>query len=85
MKKPYQKPVIMIENFTLSDYIAACGSVINLTAGCSNVIKDNGEAEFFMSYGGFNDSCELKISDYEDEFGICYHTPQDSVSVVFNS
>lgn len=52
MKKTYQKPIVVVENFELTEHIASCGST---TVGSGNAFgKPN-------HYGGTN--CEFKISD----------------------
>lgn len=69
--KPYVKPVIIYEQFMLSQSIAACGFDMNLTEAirCSAV----GDDEFDLSgLVLLLDWCDHDISD-SDWSMICYH------------
>lgn len=84
MKKTYEKPAIMVENFMLSEYIASCDPSFS-----NNMNLDNWLNDLKGSFGVFNDAyqCDREPtpgSDYDLGGGtkICYHT---STSVVFSS
>lgn len=94
MRKVYEKPKVLIENFTLTESIAACDQV--------NVVSvlqcDKTDWKLEAAYEGYVDidkglpfidanSCELKGDqiEYGDGWKICYHTSQDSALSVFNS
>lgn len=87
MKKPYTKPEVAIENFTLTERIASCDNatiVFDTLQGCqSNVsfsdlvdgwrfLEDRPHA-FWADYG-----CTDIVNDEEVDFGggnkFCYHT-----------
>lgn len=84
MKKSYSKPVIMVENFMLSEYIASCDPKFSNNYDIDNLMQD---LKGFTGY--FNDAygCSKKASSGQtytlpDGTSLCYHT---SASVVFSS
>ncbi len=75
MKKTYQKPMIVIEDFTVSEVIAAgCGMVATLKGdecylGGTSL---EGSGLFLAS-----ENCEVPFDKLEAGWdGICYHTQQ---------
>lgn len=66
MKKPYQKPEVLIESFELSQSIASCYYKLNYTSvtSCMTVAQDNEDNYIFE--GGFLDekNCTHIIEDY---------------------
>lgn len=84
MKKKYEKPLIAVENYMLTQAIASCETKIGfLDSAC--VIDDVSAPDGFrnLAYGGmFTDQCDYapKIGDKFDN--ICYHT---SAAPMFNS
>ena len=83
MKKSYNKPTIMVENFMLSECIASCDPSFSNNMNIDDLIKDVNE---FTGY--FNEAyrCGTEVpSGVDIEFAgisLCYHT---SSSVVFSS
>ncbi|MCB6415209.1 hypothetical protein LI221_09070 [Faecalimonas umbilicata] len=79
MKKTYQKPRIMIEEFSASEIIATasgCGAIVTMMdAQCTST--NNPLMEDAFSIGIFSDSCEIPYS-YEEYDGICLHGPADN-------
>lgn len=84
MKKIYEKPAIMVENFMLSEYIASCDQSFS-----NNMDLDNWLNDLKGAFGVFNGEyqCQRKPTpgaDYDLGGGvmICYHT---ATRVVFSS
>lgn len=74
-KKKYEKPMIIIDNFSLADSIAAGCEITDVThskneQGCGLNFDRQG-AVFTAEMG-----CKYKEPDGFD--GICYHVPTDS-------
>ena len=79
MKKFYEKPVIMVENFTLSENIASCDP--SFSNNMESVIED---VKGFTGYFTEQYSCSnmaVPGTDYGLQ-KICYHT---SSAVIFFS
>lgn len=77
MKKEYEKPQIEIEDFKLSEGIAA---------GC-DAGNDYSILEAWKSQGYFNDDCTITEWDDLPEIGgvkYCYHTSAEG-STIFSS
>lgn len=84
MKKEYQKPQMVVENFMLSDYIAACTNQITFSTGCENTLV--GEAGDYIGLmiqiGYFGNDCQRYIPDGADMNGIwCYHNTSGTYQV----
>lgn len=86
-KKEYRKPAVLMENYTVSDYIAACANKIVFGIDCDlTKIEDQTILWFIYDANGFSgDKCEEDIKDWEDSLNTCYHTPTDSEISVFSS
>lgn len=89
MKRNYEKPMMIVENFLLSDYIASCEFTITFTSGCENygVQGDNpnvvGLLQQQMMFGAFNSAhaCGLVYAEGDMIGGtICYHTSTGDVT-----
>jgi hypothetical protein len=89
MKKKYERPVIEMERFQLTQQISSCGAIkINLTneacvlesASATDEMKRLAYAGFFMDV--FMDGCKLQATGMEDNDGICVMT---NVNVAFSS
>lgn len=84
MKKKYEKPLIAVENYVLSQAIASCETKIGfVNSAC--VFNDEDAPDGYRHLAGigyFTEACELqpKITDQND--GICYHT---SANAMFQS
>lgn len=82
MKKPYNKPMIMVEVFSLSENIASCtpGLMNNLNI-TEDILKDMG---LFTA----TQLCEVVVENGDkitwDKEQLCYHTSADG-SVIFSS
>lgn len=88
MKKKYEKPSLVVENFMVSDYIAACDNDITFAIECSNDLSGDAARliELLMNAGGFsegNSACTLDIPDgWESEYGmVCYHNTAGTILV----
>ena len=79
MKKRYEKPDIMFDNFTMSESVARCEEKANFARGVCGVEMVPGWIMFTDEVG----SCTFKQKDLEFN-GLCYHVPMDSNNV-FNS
>ena len=87
MKKKYERPVIEVENFQLTQQIASCSGVkINLTSGdcvlnspyATEEMRRYAMVGFFMD----NDTCMPISVGMDDMDGICYMT---NVNMAFSS
>ena len=86
MKKAYQKPEIMFENFTLSTNIAGdCEGepVNNATRGTCGVPGSGGDFLFSEKVSGCTLDWEL-LNGADDYNGFCYHNPTE-YNNLFNS
>jgi hypothetical protein len=79
MKKRYEKPDIMFDNFTMSESVARCEEKANFARGVCGVEMGPGWIVFTNEVG----SCIIKQKDLEFN-SLCYHAPIDSNNV-FNS
>ncbi len=87
MKKQYERPVIEMERFQLTQQISSCGAVkINLMDGaCVLASPSATEAMRRLAYMGFfmdEGACALVATGMEDGDGICVMT---NVNVAFSS
>ncbi len=89
MKKKYERPIIEMECFQLTQQISSCGTVkINLTnsecvlvsASATDEMKRLAYAGFFLDVGA--DGCLMTATGMEDSDGICYMT---NVNIAFSS
>ena len=78
MKKTYQKPEIVFENFSLSKSIATCALAVDISfltpETCS--AKMEGAAETITVFASGNSSCQYTNDDF-----LCYHVPNDTIGV----
>lgn len=88
MKKRYEKPIVLMENFELSDYVAACNIDVEVTfanggPGCTFSASGDlaGEVESFWQSGAFTDVNACRIQPDE----ICYHNASNGWLGVFTS
>lgn len=79
MKKRYEKPDIMFDNFAMSVSVASCEEKANFARGVCGVEMGPGSYIFTGNVG----SCNIIQNDMEFN-GLCYHVPTDSNNV-FNS
>ena len=82
MKKKYEKPIVLFEDFTLNTNIAGdCEKIVTEFAISDCVIQGTGGITFFAS-----DECDITVIDIDilevDDF--CYHIPEDD-RTLFNS
>lgn len=84
MKKTYEKPLIAVENYMLSQTIATCDVRIGFdNSAC--VIDDQDAPNDFrnLAYTGvFTDKCDLEPNIGDKYDNICYHT---SAAAMFTS
>ena len=87
MKKAYEKPVVIVECFSLNTNIAGdCEKIVgNASKGTCGIPGSDGSFLFSSSVQGTSgctfDWEALKGDDYD---GFCYHTPTDKTNL-FNS
>lgn len=85
MKKPYEKPMIAIEYYSLTQSISSCSGIkINfINADC--VLKDpdstNEMKNWAYRFGFLSDACRIDMSGYKSDT-VCYHT---SINPAFTS
>ncbi len=79
MKKRYEKPDIMFDNFTMSESVARCEEKANFARGVCAVET----GPFTYMFTDEVNSCNFKQKDLEFN-SLCYHVPMDSNNV-FNS
>ncbi|MCQ2354927.1 MAG: hypothetical protein MJ102_07535 [Clostridia bacterium] len=75
MKKSYQKPEIVFNNFELSESIAAGCEFISNHEYMKCALDDPAFFSIFADVG----VCRYYVADGTD--GICYHAPSDSSNV----
>lgn len=83
MKKPYNKPMIMVEVFSLSENIASC------TPGLMNNLHITEAILKEMGVFTENDKCHDPVTDgktipWDNDQFLCYHTSVKG-SVIFSS
>ena len=80
MKNLYEKPAVLVENFTLSENIASCDP--SFSNNMDSIIEDvKGFTGYFTSEYSCSNMAEPGI-DYGIDQKICYHT---SSAVIFFS
>lgn len=80
MKNLYEKPAVLVENFTLSENIASCDP--SFSNNMDSIIEDvKGFTGYFTSEYSCSNMAEPGI-DYGIDQKICYHT---SSAVIFSS
>ena len=78
-KKPYQKPEIVFEDFSLTTNIAAgCEHIANQSEDICGVLYDELENMYIFNVGNVS-GCNTQGNE-----NICYHVPTEA-SNVFNS
>lgn len=86
MKKAYKKPSAVVEDFMLSQHIAACDMNVNSTSSAGNnvefVIEDLSFAGYFTGESGCKNKFEVAgpVEIYDDVY--CYHTSVDTSTSV---
>lgn len=67
MKKTYQKPAIVIENFMLTEMIASCAYSVNIqtTSNCATNLEDSTLMDAWKQIGLFNsdDKCADQVKE----------------------
>lgn len=83
MKKVYTKPVIVIEDFSLSTNIAGnCDVIIDTQSSGMCGLDFGGTMIFITDYAGCQD---FEVSPDDGQYnGICYHVPTSN-NDMFNS
>lgn len=84
MKRNYVTPVIVMESFSVTQSIAACGIKINvLDENC--VLNDSDSTQYMKDmahYAGWFMECEQMATGMDPTDGFCYNT---SANATFNS
>lgn len=84
MKKEYQKPQMAVENFILSDYIAACDTKMTFSLNCTLPDGPAGTwIQFVIDDGGFESTevCQTPMDDESFSGIICKHNTTGTVQV----
>lgn len=84
MKRIYEKPVVLVENFALSENIASCNPIFSNGMDIDELISEvNGFTGYFTEAQDCNKIPEVGF-EYTTSSGqkLCYHT---SSAVVFSS
>ena len=84
MKKTYQKPAIVIENFMLTEMIASCEYTVNIqtTRNCATNLDDSTLMDGWQKLGLFNSGCDILVPEGQLEGRgwngdkLCYQTSQ---------
>jgi hypothetical protein len=85
MKKTYSKPLIAIENFTLStDMAANCENIFGLQAQDLCGIPDDNGLGFTIFNTELSNQCMFPGQDDSRFNGLCYHIPAERNNL-FNS
>lgn len=91
MKKKYQKPIVCVEHYSLTQSIASCTGIkirANGIPGRADVLADPDATNTMKNLariGGFLEGgagCVNNLSSYVDKDGVCYHT---NINAAFNS
>ena len=87
MKKGYEKPLVLFENFSRStDLAAICEKKINTQAQFDCGIPFEGTGDFGFDFTIYSDEavgiCNMEPSGEYDR--VCYHVPDESYNL-FNS
>lgn len=87
MKMKYEKPLVAVERYELSQSIASCAIKVGPN-GSNGCIKDNGQGlggMWSMAYAGYFASvtggCDWVASIGQDFSGVCYHTQANAAFV----
>lgn len=87
MRKPYQKPMLYVEHFELSEHIATGCEIVNIPGTPKNSTTptscslDLGFGTGMMVFTHGNQTCNLQFAlDGSDGFD-CYHGPNPGHSV----
>lgn len=84
MKKPYQKPRLVVEYYSLTQSISSCASIKINAVDANCVLKDPDSTNEMINWAhrrGFLDPCVIDMSGYKSD-SICYHT---SINAAFTS
>lgn len=85
MKKAYEKPEIMFENFTINVNIAAdCDIKTGLPTNNTCGMDFSGEMVFLTGMGGCSDTAIDAVGGDGEYNGICYHVMSNGQGL-FNS
>lgn len=78
MKKTYEKPLVAVENFVLSQAISACDIKIGPNGSSSCVMNDDDSTDKMYSYAKekwfIEGVCEVTAYDTNTGDKVCYHT-----------
>lgn len=77
MKKLYSKPVIVFDNFQLSQSIARCEVITNVVKDVCGVYDPEIGLNIFTA-----EVCDVTSPDGPDIYnGVCYHVPNDNYNL----
>ena len=92
MKRQYEKPMLAVEHYSLTQSITACSGIKIYSSaavpGRDDVKKDPDATNAMLNWvrvngfleGGAN--CSITLNGYTDTDGVCYHT---NLNAAFNS
>jgi hypothetical protein len=84
MKKPYLKPMLAVEYYSLTQSISSCAGIKISAVDSDCVLRDPDSTNEMKNWAhryGFLDPCEIDMSGYKSD-SICYHT---SINAAFTS
>ena len=84
MKKPYQKPLLALEHYSLTQSISSCTGIKINSVDADCVLNDPDSTNMMVNWAhhqGFLDPCIRDLSGYNFD-GICYPT---SINAAFSS
>lgn len=84
MKKQYQKPMLSVEFYALTQSVSSCNGISINAVNSTCVLEDPDSTNMMInwaSHGGFLSPCLRNLSGYQYD-GVCYHT---SINAAFSS
>ena len=84
MKKQYQKPMVAVEHYLLTQSISSCSGIKINSVNTDCVLGDPDSTNAMINWAhhnGFLGPCQRDLSGYQFD-GVCYHT---SVNAAFSS
>lgn len=84
MKKPYQKPMLAVEYYSLTQSVSSCSGIKINFVDTTCVLRDpdsTNEMRNWAFHKGFLNTCAINMTGYETDT-MCYHT---SINAAFSS
>lgn len=84
MKKQYQKPLLVVEHYSLTQTVASCSGIKINVASRECVLADPDSTNMMINLAyrnGFLNPCDTNLSGTRYD-GVCYHT---NINAAFSS